>query len=106
MKLKDMSESLDYELKDPEYAALYLNDALHEGSPEEFLLALRNIMRVTQGMSQITTETELGRENLYKAVFESGNPHFATVYKIISTLGFQISIQPSISDSYKLEEIL
>ena len=41
-----------------------------------------------------------------KAVFASGNPQFATVYKIISTLGLQISIQPSISGSSKLEEVL
>jgi probable addiction module antidote protein len=106
MKLKDMSESLDSDLQDPEYAALYLNDALHEGSPEEFLLALRNIIRVTRGMSQIPTEIELGRENFDKALSESENPHFSTVYKIISTLGFQISIQPSISGSCKLEEVL
>lgn len=97
MKLKDMEETLDSDLKDPEYAAIYLNDALHEGSPEEFLLALKNIIRVTQGISQIIPETELGRENLYKVLSESENPQFSTINKVISALGFQISIQPSIS---------
>lgn len=94
MKLKDMHDSLDRELQDPEYAALYLNNALHEGSPEEFYLALRNVIRVTQGISQIAAETELGRESLYKALSESGNPQFSTVQKIVSALGFQISIEP------------
>jgi probable addiction module antidote protein len=97
MKLKDMEETLDFDLKDPEYAAIYLNDALHEGSPEEFLLALKNIIRVTQGISQIAPETELGRENLYKVLSESENPQFSTINKVISALGFQILIQPSIS---------
>ena len=41
MKLKDMHESLDRELTDPEYTALYLNDALNDGSSEEFFLALQ-----------------------------------------------------------------
>ncbi len=95
MKLKDMRESLDLDLQDPEYAALYLNDALHEGSPEEFYLALRNIIRANQGMSQVAAETELGRESLYKALSESGNPQFTTVYKIVSSLGLKISIEPS-----------
>lgn len=95
MKLKDMHESLDRDLQDREYAALYLNDALHEGSSEEFLLALRNLIRVTQGMSQIAAETELGRESLYKTLSESGNPQFSTVQKIVSALGFSISIEPS-----------
>jgi probable addiction module antidote protein len=95
MKLKDMQETLDLDLQDPEYAALYLNDALHEGSPQEFYLALRNIIRVKQGMSQVAAQTELGRESLYKALSESGNPQFRTVHKIVSALGFQISIKPS-----------
>lgn len=40
-------------------------DALHNGSVEEFLLALRNVVRANQGMSKIASDTELGRESLY-----------------------------------------
>lgn len=98
MKLKSMEESLDRDLRDPEYAAIYLSDALQEGSPEEFYLALRNVIRATQGMSQIATETDLGRESLYKALSESGNPQFSTVQKIVSALGLQISIEPARSE--------
>lgn len=94
-----MYESLDSDLQDPEYVALYLNDALHEGSPEEFYLALRNVIKANQGMSQIAAETELGRESLYKALSESGNPQFSTVSKIVGTLGLQISIEPVVLNS-------
>lgn len=96
MKLKDMHESLDGDFREPEYAALYLNDALQEGSPEEFLLALRNVIRARRGMSQTAPETELGRESLYKALSESGNPQFATVQKVIAALGLQLSVEPSV----------
>ena len=48
MKLKDWHEILDDELRDPEYAMLYLENALDNGSPEEFLLALKNIIRANQ----------------------------------------------------------
>ena len=94
MKLKSMYETLDRDLQDPEYAAIYLNDALHEGSLEEFYLALRNVIKANQGMTQIATSTELGRESLYKALSESGNPQFLTVQKIVGALGLQISIEP------------
>ncbi len=94
MKLKSMYESLERDLQDPEYVALYLNDALHEGSSEEFYLALRNVIRANQGMSQVAASTELGRESLYKALSESGNPQFSTVQKIVAALGLQISIEP------------
>ncbi|MDJ0680118.1 MAG: putative addiction module antidote protein [Xenococcaceae cyanobacterium MO_167.B52] len=94
MKLKTIQESLDLDLQDPEYVALYLNDALHEGSPEEFYFALRNVIRANQGMTQIAASAELGRESLYKALSESGNPQFSTVQKIVGALGLQISIEP------------
>lgn len=95
MKLKDMHESLDRELTDSEYAALYLNDALHDGSVEEFLLALRNVVKANQGMSKIASDTELGRESLYKALSESGNPQFMTIQKVLMALGLQFSIESS-----------
>ena len=97
MKLKSMYESLDRDLQDPEYVALYLNDALHEGSPEEFYLALRNVIKANQGMSQVAAETELGRESLYKTLSEEGNPQFSTVQKIVGALGLQISIEPVVN---------
>ena len=90
-----MHESLDCELTDPEYTALYLNDALKDGSVEEFLLALRNVIRANQGMTKIASDTELGRESLYKALSESGNPQFATINKVLSALGLQLSIELS-----------
>ena len=93
MKLKDMHESLDHELTDPEYAALYLNDALNDGSVEEFLLALRNVVQANQGMSKLAANTELGRESLYKALSESGNPQFMTINKVLAALGLQFSIK-------------
>ena len=50
-------------------------------------------------MSKIAEETDLGRESLYKTLSESGNPQFSTVQKIVSALGFKISIEPNESHS-------
>lgn len=98
MKLKDLNEDLKRELQDPEFASCYLKYALEENGVEGFIIALGNAIRANQGMSQIATETELGRESLYKAFSASGNPQFSTVYKILSALGLQISLEP-ISDN-------
>lgn len=97
MKLKDIHEILDYDLQDPEYASLYLNDALNEGSSEEFLLALRNIIIANQETFEIAEEISLEKESLYQVLSEFGNPNFSTVYKVISALGLQISFEPSVS---------
>jgi probable addiction module antidote protein len=95
MKLKDISETFHNEFSDPEYVALYLKEALNSNGMNGFLLALRNIVVETEGMTQIAQETELGRESLYKTLSENGNPQFITIYKIISALGLEISFQPT-----------
>ena len=42
MRLKDLRETLSNELKDPEFAAGYLQAALEENDLDTFLIALRD----------------------------------------------------------------
>jgi probable addiction module antidote protein len=44
-------------------------------------------------MSQLSRDTGLSREGLYKALSEKGNPTFATVTKIAKALGLQIRFE-------------
>jgi probable addiction module antidote protein len=94
MTLKDFNKTFEHELQDPEYAALYLKLALQDNGMEGFLLALRNVIQATRGMTDIASETELGRESLYKALSEAGNPQFATVQKVLAALGLQLAVEP------------
>jgi probable addiction module antidote protein len=45
-------------------------------------------------MTQIARETGLGRESLYKALSLEGNPEFATVLKVIQSLGLRLQVVP------------
>lgn len=45
-------------------------------------------------MTQIARETGLGRESLYKALSIEGNPEFATVLKVIQSLGLRLQVVP------------
>ena len=78
-------------LKSPEEMAAYL-DACFEQDPGDGSLiraALNDIARA-QGMSQLSRDTGLGRESLYKALGSSGNPQFATVIKVMKALGLKL----------------
>jgi probable addiction module antidote protein len=97
MTLKDFNKTFEHELQDPEYAALYLKLALQDNGMEGFLLALRNVIQATRGMTDIASETELGRESLYKTLSEAGNPQFATVQKVLAALGLQLAVEPLVS---------
>ena len=73
MRLKDIDEMFDADLRDPVYAAGYLNIALEDNGVEGFLYALQKVARV-HGMSQIAEKSDLPRESLYRSLSEKGNP--------------------------------
>jgi probable addiction module antidote protein len=76
-------------LESPEDMAAYLEAALEEDDPALFAAALGDIARA-KGMSQIAREAGLGRESLYKALSAEGNPEFATVLKVLRSLGLKL----------------
>ena len=75
MNLKDWHEILDDELRDPEYAILYLENALDHGSSEEFLLALKNIIRANQKITSFSLSqfllVQFKREEIYQKYMKS-----------------------------------
>jgi probable addiction module antidote protein len=69
----------------------YLNAVLEEDDQELLLAALGDVARA-RGMTQVSRETGLGRESLYKALSEQGNPEFATVQKVLRSLGLKLRV--------------
>jgi probable addiction module antidote protein len=69
--------------------AAYLEAALEEGDASVVAAALGDIARA-KGMTWIAKETGLGRESLYKALSPEGNPEFATVLKVVRSLGLRL----------------
>lgn len=65
-----------------------------DGAPAFVAKALGNIARA-KGMAALARETGLGRESLYKALSEDGNPQLGTVLKIAKALGLEFSVKPA-----------
>jgi probable addiction module antidote protein len=80
-------------LKTKEDMAAYLEAALEEGDPSLIAAALGDIARA-KGMSQIAKKAGLGRESLYKALSQEGNPEFSTILKVIHALGLKLQAAP------------
>ncbi len=82
-------------LKDPEYAAGYLESCMNdkEGNTEElFLTALRDVAKAF-GFTQIAQKSHLGRESLYKALSKKGDPRLSTLTSVLDVIGLKLSIQ-------------
>ena len=80
-------------LKRDEDMAAYLEACLQEaGDYAAFIAqALGNIARA-KGMTQLSKDTGLGRESLYKALSGEGNPSFATILKVTHALGLKFQV--------------
>jgi probable addiction module antidote protein len=76
-------------LASEEDMAAYLEAALEEGDAALFAAALGDVARA-KGMGEIARQTGLGRESLYKALSPEGNPEFATVLKVLQSLGLKL----------------
>jgi DNA-binding phage protein len=59
MKLLDFNENFDYQLRDPEYARAFLEEALNYDFPRTFLVALRDVIRVNGGMTEASREADV-----------------------------------------------
>jgi len=78
-------------LDSDEAIAAYLDAVLEEDDSAFLAAALGDVARA-KGMTQIARETGLGRESLYKALSESGNPEFGTVLKVMRALGLKLHV--------------
>lgn len=88
-------EGLMERLKDPQYAAGYLETSMNdkESNPEElFLIALRDVAKA-YGFTHIAKKSHLGRESLYKALSKKGDPRLSTLTSVLDAIGLKFSIQ-------------
>lgn len=80
-------------LKDPETAAMYLEEFLEDEDLELFKLALRHVADARLGgMTALSEATHLNRESLYRALSGKSNPRLDTLATILSALGLRIGV--------------
>jgi probable addiction module antidote protein len=69
--------------------AAYLNVALEDGDMNLIMAVLEDIARARR-MIGVAQDTELGGESLYKSLSTDDAPQFATVLKVVRSLGLRL----------------
>ncbi len=94
--MKKITEKYEHNLKadlrDPLEAAEYLNAALEDGTPEIFMMALKDVADA-KGISEIARETNLNRKNLYRILSTKGNPKLKSLSSVLHSVGLRLSVQ-------------
>ena len=88
--VNDQAKLLEHLKKDEAFREEYLNEALRDEDQRLILLAIRNVAKVTGGMSRLSKATGLNRQNLYRTLSKGGNPTWQRIEKIFDGLGFPL----------------
>jgi probable addiction module antidote protein len=70
----------------------YLEAAMEGNDPKHIASALGDVAR-SKGMSEIARKAGVGRQALYSALSESGNPTLETLVGVLNALGLQLTVQ-------------
>ncbi len=77
-------------LNNPEAIAVFMADALETGDAAYIAKALGVVARA-KGMSELSRETGLSREQLYRSFSEKGNPTLKTMLAVMRVLGVNMT---------------
>ncbi|HBP90781.1 MAG TPA: putative addiction module antidote protein [Nitrospirales bacterium] len=94
---KKVSQPLEFGnlevLKDPEQAALYLEEILADGDIDLFKEALKDVAAARVGnMTTLAKKTHLAREALYTSLSRKGNPRLDTLTKVLDAAGLRLTV--------------
>ena len=81
-------------LRDPQAAAIYLEEMLQDGDMEQFTEALKHVAEAQGGVMRVSKKTRLNRETLYRTLSKDGNPRLDTLSKVLGALGLRIGVVP------------
>lgn len=70
----------------------YLEAAMEGNDPKHIASALGDVAR-SKGMSEVARKANVGRQALYSALSENGNPTLETLVSVLKALGLQLTVQ-------------
>lgn len=77
-------------LNNEESIAIFMSDAFETGDSAYIAKALGVVARA-KGMAEISRETGLSREQLYRSFSEKGNPTLRTTLAVMKALGLDLT---------------
>ena len=81
------------DLIETEVDILYYLEAAMEGNDLKHTARALGVVALGKAMIKIAKKTGLGRQALYTALSENGNPTLETLISVLSALGLELKVQ-------------
>jgi probable addiction module antidote protein len=88
----NFKDDLVERLKDPEYAAAYIEAAIEENDTGFLQIALGDVVKA-HGVSNVAQITGIARQALYRMISEGGNPTMKNLNLLLDSVGLEIDIK-------------
>ena len=69
----------------------YYLEAVMDEDPALLPAALREVARISGGMTELSRRTGLTREALYRSLTEESDPRYSTICRVIAAYGFELT---------------
>lgn len=89
---REFKDTIQDELRNPEFAIAYLNDALASQDKKAFLIALKDVIEARGDITGFAKAAHTPRQNIYRMLSEEGNPTFDNLTSIFSAMGVQMQL--------------
>ena len=90
LKVKD---ELYEDLKDPSYAAAYLNEALLEGDEVVLKTALADVVKA-QGVQRVAKRAGINRVTVYKTLKPETESSFTVIRRLLAACDVSLNVRP------------
>ncbi len=78
-------------LETEEDVIAYLDASMEGGDPKHIARALGDVAR-SKGMTALARKTGVGRQALYAALSENGNPTLETLTAVLAAIGLRLTV--------------
>lgn len=89
---RKFTDVLDTFLKDPQFAADFLTDALAEEDLNLFLVSLKDILRVHGSLTSFAKKAKISRSTIYNLFSKKSNPEMKTILTVLDHLGYDLRV--------------
>ena len=94
MKSRNVRTTHSEQLRNPEVAAEYINQALDSEDLAVILMAIRNVAEAQKdGITGLAKRSHLGRESMYKMLSAAGNPKLSSFNLLVHGLGLHLRVE-------------
>lgn len=88
-----MKDELYEDLRDPSYAAEYLNEALLEGDEVVFKTAVADVIRA-RGVGKVAATAGVNRVTVFKTLKPETRTSFTTYHSLLTACGIDFATRP------------